>query len=580
MAFEPGDLWSAWTACRSAREEQLFSDPLLHAEFEIADVPPGSDFTPEQVAVDVRTRPKQSGGVRTELLPDPHTATLLQAVADRLRRNDASAAASALSESSSGLKTPGAPQRHHTSAAASAPQAPHGVRLAANQYEEWSSDVRTWIRKELAAGRFVVYADIENFFQSIPAPAVAGVLKRSGLDPHIEGLTTGVLDRLRKLGRRSAAPGAGLPVCPGDFFWLVADRVLVNVDTALDRASNVLGHTRWSDDFLLSARPGAERAALRRLARCAGDDGFKLNARKTRVFSSWQDYQTRHLASEHESVNDLIAVHRNGGSKSEVEVLPAALNSLESADREGAARLLKRAYNLAALARTPALVGRAEADLERYPVVERSLFRYLAALGWPKPGSTLLLRAIRRSSHDTLALSALSALLNDRASPQFPPEVKPALLDASFGSSPCHPLARVAALASLVRVSPVAEHARLAGDFLDGVPGLESASARRAALALAWLVPTLRDRVTKLVREDDSTVVRDLWTCLAPSPGRQVRRGLERVAFGGGPTRWGGLERRLARALGGWQSVPNGRKPRPGSEAARGSWHEPVPAEA
>ena len=555
MAFEPGALWSAWTACRSAREGQLFSDPLLHAEFEIADVPPGSDFTLERVEVDVCTRPKPSGGVRTELFPDAHTATLLQAVADRLQRRD-------------------------TSAATSAPQAPHGVRLAANQYEEWSSDVRTWIRKELAAGRIVVYADIENFFPSIPAPAVAGILERSGLDPHIEGLIPGVLDRLRQLGRCSAAPGAGLPVCPGDFFWIVADRVLLNVDRALDRASHVLGHTRWSDDFLLSARPGAERAALRRLAMCADDNGFRLNARKTRVFSSWQDYQTRNLASEHESVNDLIAVHRKGDSKSEVEVLLAALNSLESADREGAARLLKRAYNLAALARTPALVGRAEADLERYPVVERSLFRYLAALGWPKPGRALLLRAVSRPSHDTLALSALSALLNDCASPQIVPEVKPALLDASFGSSPGHPLARVAAQACLGWALPAGERARLAGDFLDRVPALESASARRAALALAWLVPTLRDRVTTLVREDDSIVVRDLWTCLARGPGRRVRRGLERVALDGGPTRWGGLERRLARVLGGWQSAPNGRKPRPGSEAARGSWHGPVSAEA
>lgn len=556
MAFESGDLWSAWTACRSVREGQLFSDPLLHAEFEIADVPPGSDFTPDRVEVDVCTRPKQSGGVRTELLPDAHTATLLQAVADRLQRRD-------------------------TSAAASAPRAPRGVRLAAaNQYEEWSSDVRTWIRKELAAGRIVVYADIENFFPSIPVPAIAGILERSGLDPHIEWLTTGVLDRLRKLGRCSATPGAGLPVCPGDFFWLVADRVLVNVDTALDRASNVLGHTRWSDDFLLSARPGAERAALRRLAMCAGDNGFKLNARKTRVFSSWQGYQARNLASEHESVNDLIAVHRNGGSKSEVEVLLAALDSLENADREGAARLLKCAYNLATLARTAALVGRAEADLERYPVVERSLFRYLAALGWPKPGRALLLRAISGRYHDTFALSALSALLNDCASPQLPPELKPALLDASLGSSPCHPLARVAAHACLARVSSAGEHARLGADFLDGVPALESASARRSALALAWLAPTLRDRVTTLVRDDDSIVVRDLWICLAPSPGRRGRRGLERVAFDGGPTRWGGLERQLARVLGGWQSAPNGRKRRPGPEAARGSWHGPVPTEA
>ena len=556
MPFEPGELWSAWTTCRSTREGQLFSDPLLHAEFEIADVPPGWDFTPERVEVDACTRPKQSGGVRTELFPDPHTATLLQAVADRLQRRD-------------------------TSAARPAPQVPHGVRLAAtNQYEEWSSDVRTWIRKELAAGRIVIYADIEDFFPSIPAPAIAGVLERSGLDPDIEGLTLRVLDRLRRLGRCSAASGAGLPVCPGDFFWLVADRALLDVDAALERAAYVVGHTRWSDDFLLSARPGAEREALHHLAKCAGDSGLKLNARKTRVFSSWQDYQARNLASEHESVNDLIAVNRNGGAKSEVEVLLAVLDSLESADRQGAARLLKRAYNLAALARTPALVGRAEADLERYPVVERSLFRYLATLGWPKPGRALLLRAVSEPSHDTLALSALSALLNDCAAPQIVPEVKPALLDASFGSSPCRPLARVAAHACLARVSPARERARLAGDFLDGVPALESAAARRAALALTWLVPVLRDRVTTLVREDDSIVVRDLWTCLAASPDRRVRRGLERVAFDGGPARWGGLERRLARVLGGWPSEPGRGQPRPESEAVRGSWHGPVPAEA
>ena len=542
MAFEPGDLWSAWTACRSAREEQLFSDPLLHAEFEIADVPPGSDVTPERVEVDVRTRPKQSGGVRTELFPDAHTETLLQAVADRLQWRDAVS------------------------------QAPHSVRLAvANRYEEWSSAVRTWIRKELAVGRIVICADVENFFPSIPAPAIGGVLARGGLDPDIEKLTLSVLNRLLTLGRGSPSHGAGLPVCPGDFFWLVADRVLRSVDTTLERAPDILGHTRWSDDFLLSAKPGTERAALRRLDMCARHHGFQLNGYKTRIFSSWQDYQARNLVSQHESVNDLIAVHRNGGSKSEIDVLLAALNSLDSVDRQESARLLRRVYNLAALAGTPALVRRAAADLERYPTVERSLFRYLATLGWPEPSRALLLRAVGGPSHDTLALSALSALLNDCTSPQIAPEVKGALLDASFGSSPCHPLARVAAQACLARMSCTEERTRLTRDFLDRVPALKSASARRAALALAWLVPTLRDRVATLVRDDNSIVVRDLWTCLAPSPGRNVQPALARVASGRGRTRWGGLEKRLARALGGWHSAANGPTPRPGCEAEQGS---------
>ena len=251
-------------------------------------------------------------------------------------------------------------------------------------------------------------------------------------------------------------------------------------------------------------------------------------------------------------------------------MLLAALNSLESVDRREGARLLGRVYDLATLAKIPTLVGRAEADVEHYPVVERSLFRYLATLGWPEPSRALLLRAIGGPSHDTLALSALSALLNDSAAPPSAPEVKRALLDASFGSSPCHPLARVAAQACLARMSPAGERARLAHDFLDRVPLLESASARRAALALAWLVPTLRGRVATLVRDDDSIVVRDLWTCLAPSPDRNVRPGLERIAFGGGRTRWGGLEKRLARALGDWQSAPNAPKLRPGSEAKQG----------
>ena len=547
MAFEPGELWSAWTAWRAVCEGQLFSDPLLHAEFEIADAPPGSDVTPERVDVDVRTRPKQSGGVRIELFPDAHTATLLQAVADRLQRRDATATISVS-------------------------EALHGGRLVvANPYEEWSSAIRTWIRKELAAGQVVICADIENFFPSIPAPTIADALARGGLDPDIEELTLSVLDRLRTLGRGSPSHGAGLPVCPGDFFWLVADRVLLTIDTALEQAPEVLGHTRWSDDFLLSARPGTERAALRRLDMCARHHGVQLNDRKTRMFSSWQDYQARNLVSEHESASDLIAVHRNGRSKSEIDVLLVALNSIESVDRQEGARLLRRVYNLAALAGTSTLVGRAEADLENYPIVERSLFRYLATLGWPEPSRALLLRAVRRPSHDTLALSALSALLNDSASPQTAPEVKRALLDASFGSSPCHPLARVAAHACLARMSCAGQRARLTDDFLERVPALESASARRAALALSWLVPTLRDRVAALVRDDDSIVVRDLWTCLAPRPGRSVRPGLERVAFGTGRTRWGGLEKRLARALVDWQSATDTPKPWPGSEAEQKS---------
>ena len=545
MAFEPADLWSAWTACRSAWERQLFSDPLLHAEFEIADVPPGSDVTPERVEVDVRTRPKQSGGVRIELFPDAHTATLLQAVAHRLQRRRATTTMSVSENSHSG-----------------------GL-AAANPYEVWCSAIRTWIRKELASGQVVICADVQNFFPSIPAPAVARVLGRGGLDPDIKELTINLLDRLRTLGGRSPSHSAGLPVCPGEFFWLVADRVLFNMDAALERAPDVVGHIRWTDDFLLSARPGAERAALHRLEMCARHNGFQLNGRKTRMFSSWHDYQARNLVSEHECLNDLIAVHRNGNSRSQTDLLLAALNSLESVDPREGARLLGRIYDFATLAKIPTLIGRAATDIEHYPVVERSLFRYLAMLGWPDATRALLLRAIGGPAHDTLALSALSALLNDSASPQSAPEVKRALLDASFGSSPCHPLARVAAQACLARMSPAGEGARLADDFLDRVPALESASARRAALALAWLVPKLRGRVAKLVRDDDSIVVRDLWTCLAPSPDRVVRPGLERIAFGGGRTRWGGLEKRLARTLGDWQSTANASKV-PGSEAEQG----------
>ena len=546
MAFEPADLWSAWTACRSAWERQLFSDPLLHAEFEIADVPPGLDFTLERVEVDVRTRPKQSGGVRIEMFPDAHTATLLQAVAHRLQRRTATTTMSVSED-------------------------PHSGPLAvANPYEAWCSAIRTWTRKELASGRVVICADVQNFFPSIAAPAIARVLGRGGLDPDIEELTINLLNRLRTFGRRSPSHGAGLPVCPGEFFWLVADRVLLNIDAALERAPDILGHTRWTDDFLLSARPSTERAALHQLDMCARHNGFQLNGRKTRMFSSWQDYQARNLVSEHQSVNDLIAVHRNGNSRSQIDVLLPALNSLESVDRREGARLLGRVYELAALARIPTLVGRVEADIEHYPVVERSLFRYLATLGWPDPSRALLLRAIGEPAHDTLALSALSALLNDSASTQSAPEVKRALLDASFGSSPCHPLARVAAQACLTRMSPAGERARLADDFLDRVPALDSASARRAALALAWLIPTLRGRIAKLVRDDDSIVVRDLWTCLAQSPRRVVRPGLERIAFGGGRTRWGGLEKRLARTLGDWQSAANASKVRPGPEAEQG----------
>ena len=546
MGFEPADLWSAWTACRSAWERQLFSDPLLHAEFEIADVPPGTDVTPERVEVEVRTRPKQSGGVRIELFPDAHTATLLQAVTHRLQRPKATTTMSVSED-------------------------PHSGGLAvANPYEAWCSAIRTWTRKELASGQVVICADVQNFFPSIPAPAIARVLGRGGLDPDIKELTINLLDRLRTLGGCSPLHRAGLPVCPGEFFWLVADRVLLNIDAALERAPDVVGHTRWTDDFLLSARPGAERAALHRLDMCARHNGFQLNGHKTRMFSSWQDYQARNLVSEHECVNDLIAVYRNGNFGSPTDVLLAALNSLESVGRREGARLLGRIYDFATLAKIPTLVRRAEADIEHYPVVERSLFRYLATLGWPDPSRALLLRAIGGPAHDTLALSALSALLNDSASLQRAPEVKRALFDASFGSSPCHPLARVAAQACLAQMSPAGERARLADDFLDRVPALQSASARRAALALAWLIPTLRGRIAKLVHDDDSIVVRDLWTCLAQSPAGFVRPGLERIAFGGGRTRWGGLERRLARTLGDWQSAAKAWKVRPGSEAERG----------
>jgi hypothetical protein len=167
--------------------------------------------------------------------------------------------------------------------------------------------VRTHAAAHIGAA-VVVRFDLEDFFVSLPAARVYGVLRTAGYPEAVAhvlaALTTNSVNAaawdqipvprdpaLRRahglLGRRLAAPHLpqGAPTSPmlANLCAFSLDRRLAGLARRLDAT-----YTRYADDLVLSGgRPLVREAAgLQRAVRAiAADEGFRLHPRKTRVMT-------------------------------------------------------------------------------------------------------------------------------------------------------------------------------------------------------------------------------------------------------------------------------------------------------
>lgn len=132
----------------------------------------------------------------------------------------------------------------------------------------------------------VLRVDLEDFFASITASRVYGIFRTAGYPEAVAHVLTGLctnacrLDVPTPLRRRLATPHLpqGAPTSPA----------LANLAAhALDRRLQGLGATysRYADDLTFSG-PHRIRGLLPAIAAIARDQGFRVNARKTRLMSA------------------------------------------------------------------------------------------------------------------------------------------------------------------------------------------------------------------------------------------------------------------------------------------------------
>jgi hypothetical protein len=502
IPFTPAELWTAWSTCQAARRRWLMTDPLGFPEFELAGRPPllsPEDGGPPEI--EFQSKPRQGGGLRQEVLFDVVTATFLQAVANRLSERDL------------GLE-------HSLSARL------FGLRLKhENPYQLWSTTVPAWIRRELGEGRVVILGDVRNYYGSIGRARIERALQRGALGDALVADTLARLDAINAIPDAAGITRSGLPVSPEEFIWLLADLVLAPVDQSIERSAGVLAYARWVDDILISTNAGNADRAIELLRGTLQEHGLDLNLGKTRVITSQRDFETAFLHDEHRIVTDLFLTQTAGSiSPQQQEALEALIRrpGVQSIEQ---ARLWKRIYGLARRIRSPLLLTRALADLERFPGAELQILGYLGAFGWPDDAAAKIVSSFSGETSDTRTLGALRTLL--ATTWEMSSDLDRALRSlVTREKCTVHPFCAVLAFACLRKATPSGRSGMHGEALLQAVDGLGSPAARRVALELLWLQPALRPALRERVAADRSRTVRALGPLLARDPAQPVPAGL------------------------------------------------------
>ena len=135
----------------------------------------------------------------------------------------------------------------------------------------------------------VVRLDLEDFFAAVTAGRVYGIFRTAGYPEAVAHTLTGLCTNVVpdsesvaghfRLARRLATPHLpqGAPTSPA-----LANLAAFRLDSRLSALAAHLGatYTRYADDLVLSAD---HHLRLPDLAAIAADEGFRLNARKTRI---------------------------------------------------------------------------------------------------------------------------------------------------------------------------------------------------------------------------------------------------------------------------------------------------------
>jgi RNA-directed DNA polymerase len=207
----------------------------------------------------------------------------------------------------------------------------------------------------------VLRVDLEDFFAAVTAGRVYGIFRTAGYPEGVAhaltGLCTNVVPRQWdvpaqfRLRRRLATPHLpqGAPTSPA----------LANLAAfGLDRRLAGLGarYTRYADDLVLSGGH-AIRGLLPAVARIAADEGFRVNARKTRLMSR----------GGRQTVTGIVVNERANVPRAEYDVLKAILHN---AARDGPGEL-ERAQVRGRIAWVAALnPARGEKLLRRFAAIE------------------------------------------------------------------------------------------------------------------------------------------------------------------------------------------------------------------
>lgn len=457
---------AAIETCRQRQSACVLSDPLEYAEFDdgLAWCRDAIDVPAE---ADTFTRPKHGGGRRVEVVPDFSTSIELQLIAEQVE----------------GREPP-------------------------QSYESWWDTVSLWIRHALVEGMSVIVADVDNFFESIPALGIKRAL-------HSLDLGEGTIERsLRAIHEINAAPDCdgtirtGLPVLQDELVWLIADAALGPIDHRLSIDPIVARHMRWVDDFFVAVDSSDVDQALTSLSAALEAEGFRLNGTKTRVFGSVAEFEQQAMTYEHRLVTNLtMAVSKGDLSVSQQDAFRRLVEAERSTTPEHT-RLWKRTYALAQRLRSPTLVPTAIDDLARFPRAAGHISSYLRSLNWPSGTEAKAVEWVAHAPTDSQAIVVLRALLSSNqplasAAVTTLKEVSESAVDQF------HPYTRVLLHACLLFRQQNKER-DVAHRLLQFIGSARSPIARRVGIEVLWLMPEERPRLVKLIRDDRSPTVRGL----------------------------------------------------------------------
>jgi hypothetical protein len=513
------DAWEALTASLATCEQWLISDPLRFAEFEVSRRPPRWQRG-RGVEVDRLTRPKQSGGQRSEAYPDIYTSTFLQAMAGKLR---------------------GEEQESIASRADALPPAD-----ATSLYDLWHESVLSWLKTQLGSGFRVLIADVRDYFPSMNDSVLSLALSHQALGAAGRDECLRVIARINSEPDHQGRPQQGLPVVPADFFWVVADLGLQPVDEEIRAELPGVNHVRWIDDFFLSVRSDPS-AVVGRLEAILNRRGLHLNAGKTRILEGPAQFEEAFQTAQQAALDALFRMPVGNPDRILREFMP-----MMDRDTLNTARLIKRLYVLAARLKSPVFLGRLAGDLARYPAAELAVIRYMGAMGWPKETWGLVVEGLHRAPTQHRRLALIRSLL------QFPPgpDCRGRILSEmlSLAADPTgdgSPFATALALGYALKHATAAEFDRLAGARLFEVGAWPSAMARRVAYAFLYAGCRFPDEVLPYIQDDPSDLVRGLARLVEARPDEGLPRRLHAAVRtqGSGHLTWGGLDRLVAQRV-------------------------------